>query len=55
MNESPHPAASPPVETRLVYAHGLAALVTLLISVGFGVLASIELLVPDLAADTAPG
>ena len=49
--------ASPPVETRvetrLVYAHGLAALVTLLLSVAFGVIASIELLFPDLGADTA--
>ena len=52
MNESPQPAASPRVETRLVYAHGLAALVTLLISVGFGALASIELLAPDLAANS---
>ena len=42
----------PRVETRLVYAHGLAAIVTLLISVGFGVLASIELLAPDLAANS---
>ena len=46
MNESPQPAISPTVETWLVYAHGLAALVTLLISVAFGILASIELLVP---------
>ena len=52
MNESPRPAASPAVETRLVYAHGLAALITLLISVTFGVLASIELLAPDLAGRT---
>lgn len=52
MNESPPSAAVPRVETRLVYAHGLAAIVTLLISVGFGVLASIELLAPDLAANS---
>lgn len=50
MNESPRPADSPAVETRLVYAHGLAALIALLISVTFGALASIELLVPDLVA-----
>ena len=54
MNESldhrAAPAASPPIETQLVYAHGLAALITLLISVAFGVTASIELLAPDLAA-----
>src|SRR5665213_2327647 len=50
MSELRRPTSSPAVETQLVYAHGLAALITLLISVGFGVLASIELLVPDLAA-----
>jgi cbb3-type cytochrome oxidase subunit 1 len=44
------PAAVPPIENRLVYAHGLAALTTLLISVAFGVAASIELLAPDVAA-----
>ena len=49
MPASPLPAAPPSVETRLVYAHGLAAIVTLLISVAFGALASIELLAPDLA------
>ena len=35
-----------PVETRLVYAHGLAALATLFVSVAFGVVASIQLLLP---------
>jgi cbb3-type cytochrome oxidase subunit 1 len=35
------------IETGLVYAHGLAAVVTLLISVAFGVMASIEMLVPE--------
>jgi cbb3-type cytochrome oxidase subunit 1 len=40
------------VETELVYAHGLAALITLLISVVFGGLASLELLYPDLAGNT---
>ena len=54
MSESLDPgaatASSPPIETRLVYAHGLAALTTLLISVAFGVVASIELLAPDFAA-----
>ncbi len=44
-------ASSPAVETPLIYAHGLAALVTLLISVGFGALASIELLLPDLVGN----
>jgi cbb3-type cytochrome oxidase subunit 1 len=50
------PANSPPtalVESSLVYAHGLAALVTLLISVVFGGLAALELLVPDLAGNTS--
>src|SRR5580698_1115723 len=37
------------VEERLVYAHGLAAIITLLISVAFGILASIKLIAPDLA------
>lgn len=41
-------ASVPPVETGLVYAHGLAALVVLLVSVAFGILASTELLLPDL-------
>lgn len=45
---------SPPVvETRLVYAHGLAAIVALLISVAFGVVASIQLLIPDVAGHSA--
>jgi cbb3-type cytochrome oxidase subunit 1 len=45
-------ASSPHVQTRLVYAHGLAAIVTLLISVGFGILAAIELIAPDLAGSS---
>lgn len=53
MNESVSTAAAPAVETRLVYAHGLAAVVTLLISVAFGILASIEMLAPDLAGGHA--
>jgi len=51
MNESSEAPAAPLVETRLVYAHGLAAIVTLLISISFGILASIELLAPDLAGN----
>src|ERR1700733_199417 len=47
MPESPASASSPTVDTLLVYAHGLAALVALLISIGFGFLAATELLVPD--------
>jgi cbb3-type cytochrome oxidase subunit 1 len=46
--------AAPRVETRLVRAHGLAALATLFISVAFGILASIQLLAPDVSAG-APG
>ena len=49
MRENAASTFSPIVETSLVYAHGVAAIVTLLISIGFGLLASIELLVPDLA------
>jgi cbb3-type cytochrome oxidase subunit 1 len=43
------PVSAPRVETQLVYAHGLAAIITLLISVTFGIVASIELLAPDVA------
>jgi cbb3-type cytochrome oxidase subunit 1 len=39
--------AVPRVAQRLVHAHGIAALVTLLLSVTFGVLVSIEMLYPD--------
>jgi cbb3-type cytochrome oxidase subunit 1 len=40
----------PSVETRLIHAHGLAALITLLVSVTFGVIVALQLLVPDLGA-----
>jgi len=55
MSEIPDvkPSAGPVVEGSLVYAHGLAAIVTLLVSVVFGGLAALELLVPDLAGDTS--
>ena len=43
-------SAAPRVETGLVYAHGLAALATLFISVAFGIFASIQLLAPDVGA-----
>ena len=39
----------PSVETGLVRAHGLAAILMLFASIGFGVLAATELVVPDLA------
>lgn len=45
--------SGPVVESSLVFAHGLAAIVTLLISVVFGGLAALELLLPDLAANTS--
>lgn len=37
------------VESRLVYAHGLAAVIMLFVSISFGIFASIELLLPDLS------
>ena len=40
--------STPRVEVSLVTAHGLAALVTLLASLAFGIVAAIELLFPDL-------
>jgi cbb3-type cytochrome oxidase subunit 1 len=42
--------AAPRVETSLVYAHGVAALATLFVSVAFGILASIQLLSPETGA-----
>ena len=42
--------AVPHVETTLVHAHGIAALVTLLISVTFGIIVSLQLIYPDLGA-----
>jgi cbb3-type cytochrome oxidase subunit 1 len=42
--------ATPGVETSLVYAHGVAALTTLFVSVAFGILASIQLLSPETGA-----
>jgi cbb3-type cytochrome oxidase subunit 1 len=52
MSEQATPPSPPVVETSLIYAHGLAAIVALLISVVFGFIASIELLIPDLAGNT---
>lgn len=40
--------STPRVEVSLVTAHGLAALITLLASLAFGIVAAIELLLPDL-------
>ena len=47
-------ASSPVVETPLVYAHGLAALVTLLISASFGFLAATEMLGAGGVAGNSP-
>src|SRR6185436_15908676 len=46
------PSQGPAVDTSLVRAHGIAALATLLLSVAFGLLAAIELLLPDFAGNT---
>ena len=51
MTPSAAAAAGPRVESSLVAAHGLAALVTLLAAVTFGLIASLQLLLPDLGAD----
>lgn len=47
---APRQTGRAPVETSLVHAHGLAALVTLLLSVTFGIVISIQLWAPDLGA-----
>ena len=53
MNQVTRPATGrAPVESSLVFAHGIAALVTLLLSVTFGIIISIQLWAPDLGADT---
>ena len=52
MPESSEPSAPPVVETSLVYAHGLAALIALLISACFGFWAAAELVVPQLAGSS---
>jgi cbb3-type cytochrome oxidase subunit 1 len=44
---------APHVETDLVHAHGLAALATLLLSVLFGIVVSLQLILPDLGRDVA--
>ncbi|HET9386850.1 MAG TPA: cbb3-type cytochrome c oxidase subunit I, partial [Gemmatimonadales bacterium] len=49
MREPATGTAAARVETRLIHAHGLAALATLFVSVAFGIVASIELLAPDFA------
>jgi cbb3-type cytochrome oxidase subunit 1 len=41
------------VETRLVYAHGLAAVVMLFVSLAFGILTSLKFQLPDLAGGSA--
>ena len=46
------PPRGPRVETALVYAHGLASIVMLFVSIGFGVLASSELIAPGQLGDS---
>src|ERR1700731_4518115 len=54
MSDSNRASASiPTVETGLVYAHGLAALLMLFASLTFGIVASIELLLPDILSGSA--
>ena len=42
------------VDTKLVYAHGIAALVTLLIAVCFGILVSLQFIAPDITGSSLP-
>ena len=42
------------VDTRLVYAHSIAALVTLLIAVCFGILVSLQFIAPDITGGSLP-
>jgi len=42
------------VDTRLVYAHSIAALVTLLIAVCFGILVSLQFFAPDVTGNSLP-
>ncbi len=53
MRQSAGSTAVPRMESGLVYAHGLAAIVTLLVSVAFGTFASLELIAPGLAGGHA--
>ncbi|MGE3189874.1 MAG: cbb3-type cytochrome c oxidase subunit I, partial [Vicinamibacterales bacterium] len=43
----------PDISARLVHAHGLAAIVTLLVSVAFGIVVSLQLLSPSITGDVA--
>jgi cbb3-type cytochrome oxidase subunit 1/mono/diheme cytochrome c family protein len=52
MTEPADQASTGRVDTLLVRAHGVAAIVTLLISVLFGILVSIQFFAPDLAANS---
>jgi cbb3-type cytochrome oxidase subunit 1 len=46
-------SSAPSVETRLVFAHGLAAIIMLFVSIAFGIFASTELLTPDISGGSA--
>ena len=42
------------VDTQLVHAHGLAALITLLIAMVFGIIVSLQFIFPDLTGNWLP-
>lgn len=52
MSEPVDTRAVPRVDTALVHAHGIAALVTLLVSITCGIIVAFQLLYPDLGAGT---
>lgn len=52
MSEPVETRAVPRVDTTLVHAHGIAALVTLLISITCGMIVAFQLIYPDLGAGT---
>ena len=47
-------AADYQIDTRLVHAHGLAALITLLIAMTFGIIVSLQFIFPDLTGNWLP-
>ena len=46
------PTAGKQVDTQLVYAHGIAALITLLIAITFGILVSLQFIAPDITGNS---
>jgi cytochrome c oxidase cbb3-type subunit I/II len=49
-----NPSPDALVDAQLVYAHGMAALITLLISVVFGIVVSLQFFLPDLTGNWLP-